>query len=115
MTPKALALALTAASLLAIGACSPPPKQAEVPDVQAESGVDMAPDEHAGAADPSATAPSDPEEMRTKCCEECKAGLAKDRTGAPPDTIPCADYTDTLSPWCLEHFRANPLMASKCQ
>ena len=54
------------------------------------------------------------EEMHTKCCAECKEGMAKDRSGAKPDAVPCADFTDTLKPWCLEHFRSKPVMASAC-
>lgn len=107
-----LALAL-AALPLAFAACGGPPKQAEAPDVEKESGVDMAPDEGAGSQ--GATTAPEAGEMRAKCCGECKAGMAKDRSGAAADTIPCADFTDTLSPWCLEHFRANPVMASKCE
>ncbi|EYF02344.1 hypothetical protein [Chondromyces apiculatus] len=112
MISKCIA-ALTVSLLVSLVACAPPPKQADVPEVQSEGGEDMAPTE--SGAEPTTGAAPAPEEMRTKCCVECKAGLAKDRTGAAPDTIPCADYTDTLSPWCLEHFRANPLMASKCE
>ena len=104
---------------LAVTACGPPPKQAEVADVDHGSGEDMAPSEDALLSEPAAAAPVDtgggPEEMHTKCCVECKSGADKDRTGASKDTIPCADFTDTLSPWCLEHFRSHPTMASKCE
>lgn len=106
-------LALTAS------ACAPP-KQAEVPDVDKDSGADMAGPESAPAPSEGAPAPgegagSGADEMKTKCCAECKAGLGKDRSGASPETVPCADFTDTLSPWCLEHFRSHPVMANACQ
>ena len=54
-------------------------------------------------------------DMMAKCCTACKEGLAKDRTGAAPNTIPCADFTAQLTPWCLEHFNAHPTMASECK
>lgn len=113
MTSKRSAAALLLMSVFAVAAACAPPKQAEVVDVESESGVDMAPSD-AAPEQGAGTAPEQ-DEMRTKCCAECKAGLAKDRSGSAPDTIPCADFTDTLSPWCLEHFRGSPLMASRCQ
>lgn len=115
MTSKRSASALLLSSVFAavLAAACAPPKQAEVVDVESESGVDMAPGE--AAPEQGASTAPEQDEMRTKCCAECKAGLAKDRSGSAPDTVPCADFTDTLSPWCLEHFRTSPLMASKCQ
>jgi hypothetical protein len=113
MTSK-LRISVLIPCLAVAAACSPPPKQAEVPDVESGSGVDMAPSEGGSEQQAGSTAPEEGE-MRAKCCGECKAGMAKDRTGGSPDTIPCADFTDTLSPWCLEHFRAHPVMASKCE
>lgn len=111
-TLRALALASLPLAL-ATASCGPPPKQAEVADVDKESGVDMAsPDDASGAP---ADTGGDQDEMRTKCCAECKTGADKDRTGASKDTIPCADFTDTLSPWCLEYFRSHSVMASKCE
>lgn len=104
---------------LAAFACGGPPKQAEVADVDKESGVDMASGEDT-AAPPTASAAAaagageGEQEMRAKCCVECKAGAEKDRSGAAKSTIPCADFTAILSPWCLEHFRGHPTMASQC-
>lgn len=99
-----------------LGACAPPPKQAEVPDDTRETGMEGTP---AAAADPAALPSEGPPakeaaEMKAKCCVECKQGLAKDRSGSDPKTVPCADYTDTLSPWCLEFFRGTPTMAAAC-
>lgn len=97
--------------------CGGPPKQAEVPDVDQGSGVDMAGEEAAPipkAADEPAAAPS-ADEMHTKCCAACKEGLSKDKTGAKAEAIPCSDFTAELSPWCLEHFRDKPTMASECK
>jgi hypothetical protein len=113
MTSKLRVSALIPCIALLV-ACGGPPKQAEVADIEGGSGVDMAPSEGGSEGQSAGTAPEEGE-MRAKCCAECKAGLAKDRTGTSPDTIPCADFTDTLSPWCLEHFRAHPVMASKCE
>jgi hypothetical protein len=106
------ALGLVGSLIIACG----PPKQAEVADVVGGTGEDMA-----GDAPPAKTAEADAppapetEDMRTKCCAGCKEGLATDKTGADPKTIPCADYTSTLTPWCLEHFRSKPAMAADCK
>jgi hypothetical protein len=108
----ALVLAASSIALMA-SACGGPPKQAEAPDVEKESGVDMAATADSSGA-PAETGGGE-QEMRSKCCVECKAGAAKDRTGAQKSSIPCADFTDTLSPWCLEHFRAHPAKASECE
>lgn len=108
---------VVAASLALVAGCGGPPKQAEVPDVDQGSGVDMASEEPAPApvaADEQAAAPS-ADEMHAKCCVACQEGLAKDRTGAKPESIPCSDFTAELSPWCLEHFRDKPTMASECK
>jgi hypothetical protein len=97
-------------------ACAGAPKQAAVPEIAESSGEDMA--GHEAAPQPKADdapAPEAASDMHEKCCAACKEGLAKDRTGAKPDTIPCADFTDTLTPWCLEHFRSTPTMASACK
>lgn len=101
-----------------LAACGGPPKQAEVPDVENGSGVDMGAEEPSAAPVASSQASAkteDEEKMHAKCCDACKAGLAKDRTGAAPNTIPCSDFTADLSPWCLEHFRSRPTMASECK
>lgn len=98
-------------------ACSPP-KQAEAPDALEGTGEDMAATETPAAPAEKEAAPEKAEgaaEMHAKCCESCKEGLAKDRSGGKPETIPCADFTDTLTPWCLEHFRSTPTMASDCK
>jgi hypothetical protein len=100
-------------------ACGGPPKQADVPEIVDDgSGADMAGEQAAptplSSAEAGAAKPNE-EEMHAKCCDACKAGLAKDRTGSAPNTIPCADFTAELSPWCLEHFRGRPTMASECK
>lgn len=111
---KAVLLALSLAVATA-PACAPP-KQAEVADDNKETGVDMAGSEASAENQPTDGAPpKEAAEMHTKCCNECKEGLGKDRSGAAPNTIPCADFTDTLSPWCLEHFRGKPTMADACK
>jgi hypothetical protein len=106
-----------AAAVVVAAACGKPPKQAEVPDVDKGSGVDMAGEEAAPkpASSTSAEASASEADMRAKCCAACKEGLSKDRTGAAPNAIPCADFTAQLSPWCLEHFRAHPTMAADCK
>jgi hypothetical protein len=95
--------------------CGGPPKQAEAPDVTDDKGADMQ------GTDPN---PSDQNksgeaevkaaeaDMHAKCCEQCNEGMSKDRSGAKPDAVPCADFTDVLTPWCLEHFRGKPTMAA---
>lgn len=109
-----LSAAVLALTMLA-SACGGPPKQAEVADDTKETGVDMAGTEP-GEKPAAEGAPTESaEEMHTKCCALCKEGLAKDRTGSAPSTIPCADFTDTLTPWCLEHFRGKPTMADACK
>lgn len=101
---------------LALPACGGAPKQAEVPDVEKDTGTDMS-----GGEDPrdgvelAKESNTSEEDMHAKCCGICKEALAKDRSGAEPSTIPCADFTDALTPWCLEHFRAKPMMASECK
>lgn len=91
------------------------PKQAEVPDADKETGgPDLAAEDTTAKPTEEKPAASN-EDLRTKCCASCKEGLAADRSGAAPDTIPCADFTANLSPWCLEYFRANPTKASECK
>ncbi|MDI3287123.1 hypothetical protein [Polyangium sp. 15x6] len=103
------------AGSLLIAACSPP-KQAEVPDVDKDTGgQDMAGEEAAPKPVEEGEKPADAGEMKQKCCASCKEALATDRSGTSPDQIPCADFTAALSPWCLEYFRANPTKASECQ
>lgn len=94
-----------------IAACAAAPKQAEVADDTRETGMEAAAPEPLPTDTPPA---KEAAEMRTKCCGECKQGLEKDRSGSDPKTVPCADYTDTLSPWCLEFFRGTPTMAAAC-
>lgn len=104
---------------LATAACSTkPPKQAEVADALSDKGPDMATGEDArnGNVEANAAASVDnAEKIHAKCCGQCKQGLSKDRTGASPTTIPCADFTDTLDMVCLEHFRGKKTMASECK
>ncbi len=112
---RSLAVTLVALALFAF-ACGKP-KQAEVPDADKETGsADMAGDDEA-AVKPveGADKPAANEDLRSKCCASCKDGMAADRSGTAADQIPCSDFTSTLSPWCLEFFRANPMKASECQ
>lgn len=110
-------VALGVASASFVTACGGAPKQAEVPDVTTDTGVDMAGGDDSSGPPPgeAGDAKQEADAMRAKCCAECAAGLAKDRTGQPADKIPCSDFTDDLSPWCLEHFRGKPAMASECK
>lgn len=118
-----LKLSITASLALALtvfaSACGGPPKQAEVVDDTKETGMDVTGQEPSGEQKPAegepAAAGANAEEMHTKCCGLCKEGLASDRTGAEPSSIPCSDFTSTLTPWCLEHFRSKPTMASECK
>jgi hypothetical protein len=113
MPSKLTPIVFVAFFVAAAGACGGPPKQAEVPDADKETGIDMAPSDSAPAAE--GEKPSGGEdEMRTKCCGECKTALSQDRSGSAPDTIPCADFA-SLSPWCREHFLSHPKKASECQ
>lgn len=109
---RSFVMSLVALALL-VFACGKP-KQSEVPDADKEAaGPDMVSDDQSGnIKDDKATSNED---LRTKCCASCKEGLAADRSGSAPDTIPCADYTANLSFVCLEFFRANPLKASECK
>jgi hypothetical protein len=101
---------------LALPSCAKPPKQAEVPDVTKDTGADMSGGEDArNGGEVAADSNTSAEDMHAKCCGLCKDALAKDRSGAAPSTIPCADFTDSLTPWCLEHFRTKPMMASECK
>jgi hypothetical protein len=110
MIQKLLAAAIAVACALAMPACNTkPPKQVEAPDTFVDKGPDMA-----AAPDTTGIKPVI-EDPATKCCKQCKAALAKDRTGAKPETIPCTDFTADLSVECLEHFRGKKKMASECK
>ncbi|MFT3773713.1 MAG: hypothetical protein QM820_50720 [Minicystis sp.] len=105
------AVSIALACALALPACNTkPPKQAEAPDALNDKGPDM----QAGAE---ANAPLTPVivDPAVKCCGQCKAALAKDRTGAKPETIPCTDFTAELDVTCLEYFRGKKTMASQCK
>lgn len=119
---RRIALAVAAFSLslgLITAACSSgPPKQAEVPDVDKDTGQDMAGAEGAPAPAASGTPATEPaaegDKMHEKCCTACKAALAKDRSGGAASAIPCADFTADMDVFCIEHFRSKPTMASAC-
>ena len=109
---RSIAVPLVAIALFAF-ACGKP-KQSEVPDADKETaGPDLAGEDT--TAKPDVEKPAANENMRAKCCAACKEGLAADRSGAAPDTIPCSDFTSNLSFVCLEYFRANPTKASECK
>lgn len=107
-------IALTLALL--IPACATkPPKQAEAPDILSDKGSDMSGGEDARNGESLKGGETGGEEqMHAKCCGQCKEGRLADRTGADPKTIPCTDFTATLDPFCLEHFRGKKTMASEC-
>jgi hypothetical protein len=119
MLKKLLASACVVAgiALLACGKTKPP-KQAESADALNDKGADMSTGEEPGG-NPKPAADSDPkpgeEAMHTKCCGQCKDGLAKDRSGGNAATIPCTDFTAALDPFCLEHFRGRKTMAVECK
>jgi hypothetical protein len=116
---RALAAASVALSLaLLLPACgaTKAPKQVEAPDALADKGADMATgDDTNGGMVKDTGGKSGAEQMHEKCCGECKAALAKDRTGQKAEAIPCTDFTDGLDPLCLEHFRGKKTMASECK
>ncbi|APR83791.1 Hypothetical protein A7982_09140 [Minicystis rosea] len=98
------------ACVLALPACNTkPPKQAESFDPIADKGADMPSTAGNGPIQPVIVDPA------VKCCGQCKAALAKDRTGAKPETIPCTDFTADLDVSCLEYFRGKKTMAAECK
>lgn len=104
------AASIAFAFALALPACNTkPPKQAEAPDALNDKGPDMEGQAHAEKLQPVI------EDAAKKCCGQCKSALAKDRTGAKPDAIPCADFTADLDVTCLEYFRGKKTMASECK
>lgn len=108
----ALGLALVVAS------CGgKPPKQAEAPDALNDKGADMQTGQEGNGGDVTQKAgnKSGEEAMHDKCCGECKAGMAKDRSGSAAKDIPCTDFTNDLDPFCLEHFRGRKTMAADCK
>src|SRR5689334_12663496 len=106
----ALAFALTTA------ACkTKPPRQAEADDAVQDKGADMPATQEQSGPVADTGEKEGTEKMHAKCCGQCKEGLASDRTGAKPETIPCTDFTSTLDPFCLEHFRGKKTMASECK
>jgi hypothetical protein len=109
------ALCLATTLSLAFAGCGKP-KQAEAPDAFSDKGADMATGHEDKGGDVKAVPgeKSGAEQLREKCCGQCKDGMKKDRSGAKPETTPCADFTDTLDVFCLEHFRGKPAMAAAC-
>lgn len=101
-----------------------PPKQAPLPEIEDEGGLDTGAgeksstspggDEAAGASGEGDSLEAEKEDMRAKCCPVCRDALAKDKSGRKPEEIPCADFTVDLNPWCLEYFRDTPTKASEC-
>jgi hypothetical protein len=101
-----------AASALFAACANTKPKQAEEPDPLKDSGQDMAAPDTAAAEGAKGDVKAE-EAMHTKCCEQCRDANSKDRSGQSAESIPCVDYSD-LQPWCTEHFRVKPTMASAC-
>ena len=110
---------LVLAVALAASACAKPPRQAEAPDaLNDKGGADMSTGQDSSGDIKGSAAPNEKsgaEKMHEKCCGQCKAAAASDRSGAKPDTIPCTDFTAGLDPFCLEHFRGKKTMASECK
>src|SRR4051794_6780344 len=97
----AAAAALVLAASLTLPACGKPPKQAEAPDALAEKGGDKGADmshgeDWSGDVKAPAGEKSGAEKMHEKCCGQCKAAAATDRSGGKPETIPCTDFTAGL-------------------
>lgn len=107
---KLAAIVLCAVTGLLLPACNTkPPKQAEAPDALTDKGTDMPAGPDKASITPVIVDPA------VKCCGQCKAALAKDRSGGKPETIPCADFTADLDVTCLEYFRGKKMMASECK
>lgn len=114
-----LAASLVLTTSLALSACgaTKPPRQVEAPDALSDKGADMSHGED-GSGDvkgPATNEKSGAEKMHEKCCTQCKAAAATDRSGGKLETIPCTDFTAGLDPFCLEHFRGKKTMASECK
>ncbi len=108
--------ALTLALALLIPACAGKgPKQAEVADPLSDKGPDMSGGEDSRNGQVLKDDKNGEEQMHAKCCDQCKKGMAADRTGAAPNTIPCTDFSDTVDAICREHFLAKKTMASDCK
>jgi len=56
-----------------------------------------------------------PEERRARCCKQCAAGFANDRTGDPATKIPCQDFTVDVKKTCLKWFHDNPMTAAQAK
>jgi hypothetical protein len=116
MLSKLAAATLVLAVSLVLPACGKPPKQAEAPDALTDKGADMSHGEDSsGDVKAPAGEKSGAEKMHEKCCGQCKAAAAADRSGGKPETIPCTDFTAGLDPFCLEHFRGKKTMAAECK
>lgn len=111
--PSLMPFLAAAAALSLACAGAGKPKQKEDADPLKDSGQDMAAPDTAAAEGAKKDVAAE-EAMHSKCCEQCKEALGKDRSGQSADSIPCADYSD-LQPWCTEHFRVTPTMASACK
>jgi hypothetical protein len=112
-----LPLAAILAAVFSFSGCAAKPRQAEAPDALQDKGADMSagPQESGGDVKANPNEKSGVEKMHEKCCGQCKAALASDRSGAKPEAIPCTDFTAGLDPFCLEHFRGKKTMASECK
>ena len=111
------AASIVLAFALALPACAgKPPRQVEAPDALSDKGTDMSTGaDSSGTVAANANDKSGEEKMHEKCCGQCKTALSKDRSGGKAETIPCADFTAVLDPFCLEHFRGKKTMASECK
>jgi hypothetical protein len=116
MLSKLASATLVLAALMLPSCKAKPPRQAEAPDALADKGADMSHGEDgSGDIKGSTGEKSGAEKMHEKCCGQCKAAAAADRSGAKPETIPCTDFTAGLDAFCLEHFRGKKTMAAECK
>lgn len=101
---------------VAVVGCAAPPKQVAPPTILDSGEEDIAPEEDK-ELEPAVKMPDEmtADEQQQSCCTQCVKGLAADRTGQPPEQIPCADFTSVLDEFCLGYFRDKPMQAAECQ
>ena len=82
-------------------------RDSDIQAVEDEAGTE--PVEEADAPEPSA------EDKKRECCKQCAQGMDKDRTGDPPEKIPCADFTADLDERCRKYFVKSPMTAAEAK
>jgi hypothetical protein len=109
-------IAFTLALALAGCGATKAPRQVESPDAVSDKGADISTGEDtSGNIKVNPNEKSGEQKMHEKCCGQCKAAAATDRSGAKLETIPCTDFTAGLDAFCLEHFRGKKTMAAECK